>query len=212
MSCACRYWQNDRLGAFRGLAGATANTAAAANRLFVPRSTFREVTWIPLPSSLSSSRDANAAQRQLVAIFTRELQSPALNLSNSSKPYTTRPPLPIHPLPVIPVCSRTVPPFVTGLCFDAPLVYDTATTVSPVLNLIHSRSGTTALICLPRPVSRTSTAPLSKFLFFPSPQSPSNRPKLSSPTTQPGSTSGMCRRWLMPSTLECRQCGSRARL
>ena len=98
--------------------------------MFVPRSTYREVTWIPLPSS--QSRDSNAAQRQLVAIFSRELQAPALNFSNSTKPYTTRPPLSINPLPVIPVCSRTVQPLVTGLCFDAPLVYDTATSVSHV--------------------------------------------------------------------------------
>ena len=201
----CSHWQDDSVGAYRGLLDASRYSAAGAGRAFVPRVTYREVTWLSLPSA-----PAKATPRQVIAIFTRELQAPALNYSDSSRPYVTHPPLPINPVPAIPVCSRTIPPFVTGLCFDAPLVC--VPTVSPAIILPHVPSGTTALICLRPPVSLMSTALLCKFHFFLWLQSRSNLQKHLFPATRPASTSAMCRRLSTPSTLEHRPCPSPALL
>jgi hypothetical protein len=82
----------------------------SADRAFVPRTTYREVHW------------ATTSSRHVVAIFTREID--AFNSSlNASAARAAPPPAAIDPLPVIPLCSRKFPPFVLGLCFDAPLVY-----------------------------------------------------------------------------------------
>ncbi len=108
------------MGVYRGLMSDSAFQAAAADatkRAFVPRTSYREVSW----ASVSLSQTAFVGG--VIAIFTREIEQ-FHTILNSSEPHTARPPTQLDPLPIIPVCSRTFPPFVLGLCFDAPLVYD----------------------------------------------------------------------------------------
>jgi flavin-binding protein dodecin len=94
-----------------------AAAADAFKRAFVPRTSYREVSW----ASVSLSQTAFVGG--VIAIFTREIEQ-FHTILNSSALNTARPPTQLDPLPIIPVCSRTFPPFVLGLCFDAPLVYD----------------------------------------------------------------------------------------
>ncbi len=173
----CSFWQDDRVGAYRGLVAypATLN----AQRGYVARKTFREVHWAAVAPSPGADR--------VVAIFTREIHS--FNSSNSSASNTAPHHAPIDPLPVIPMCSRKFPPFVLGLCFDAPLVY-----VGPhaLLWSLDRCPGTTASTSLLLPVSLTSTALHCKHRFFLCLQHPSIPLKLSSRTMQHASTSATC--------------------
>jgi hypothetical protein len=121
-----RHWQNDRVGAYRGLVNVAAHSPDD-NKRFVPRVTYREVTWV----ALSAFSGENAAFRHLVAVFSTELDAPG-NSSLTSNPRNFSDA--VEPLDVIPMCSRTFPPFVTGLCFEAPLVYADYSVCSFIIN------------------------------------------------------------------------------
>ena len=86
----------------------------AAHPLFLPRTVHRDVTW------MAASRLQGAAGPSVVVMFTRETDAFS-TAPNACKCAATRPPPPLQPLPITPMCRQAFPPFAPGVRFDAPL-------------------------------------------------------------------------------------------